>query len=171
MPMLTTLRIGLPVCPFHSPERTRSANAAIRSSTSCTSATTSTPSTTSEVALRHPQRDVQHRAVLGDVDPLAAEHRLDPLAQPGLPRPAAEQQPERLVGDAVLRVVEVEPGGLGDQPLAAARVGGEQLAQVAGADLLVVLAEGAPGGAIGERHDSGLDRAHLCSSAVEGITR
>ncbi len=27
MPMLTTLRIGLPVCPVHSPERTRSAKA------------------------------------------------------------------------------------------------------------------------------------------------
>ena len=46
--MFTTLRIGLPVWPFHSPERMRSENASIRSSTSCTSATTSTPSTMSE---------------------------------------------------------------------------------------------------------------------------
>ena len=46
--MLTTLRIGLPVWPFQSPDRTRSANADIRSRTSCTSATTSTPSTTSD---------------------------------------------------------------------------------------------------------------------------
>ncbi len=46
--MLTTFLIGLPVWPFQSPERMRSANAAIRSSTACTSATTSTPSTTSE---------------------------------------------------------------------------------------------------------------------------
>ena len=36
MPMLTTLRIGLPVWPRHSPARTVSANSAIRSSTSCT---------------------------------------------------------------------------------------------------------------------------------------
>jgi len=48
MPMLTTLRIGFPVCPFHSPERTRSAKFDIRSSTSLTSATTSTPSTISD---------------------------------------------------------------------------------------------------------------------------
>ena len=48
MPMLTTARIRFPVWPTHSPERTRSQNAAIRSSTSCTSRTTSTPSTTSE---------------------------------------------------------------------------------------------------------------------------
>ncbi len=48
MPMFTTLRIALPVWPRHSPERTRVANAAIRSSTSCTCLTTSTPSTISE---------------------------------------------------------------------------------------------------------------------------
>ena len=48
MPTLTTLRIGLPVWPVHSPERTRSAKSPIRSSVSCTSLTTSTPSTISE---------------------------------------------------------------------------------------------------------------------------
>ena len=48
MPMLTTLRIGLPVWPRHSPERTRSAKSPIRSSISWTSLTTSTPSTISE---------------------------------------------------------------------------------------------------------------------------
>ena len=72
MPMLTTFAIVLPVWPVHSPERTRSANAAIRSSTSCTSATTSCPSTTSDRVARQAQRDVQHGAVLGDVDVLAA---------------------------------------------------------------------------------------------------
>ena len=46
--MFTTLRIRLPVCPVHSPLRTRLLNAVIRSSTSCTSRTTSAPSTTSE---------------------------------------------------------------------------------------------------------------------------
>ena len=48
MPILTMLWIGLPVCPFHSPERILVANPAIRSRTSCTCATTSVPSTTSE---------------------------------------------------------------------------------------------------------------------------
>ena len=46
MPMLITLRMRLPVCPFQSPPRTRSANALMRSSTACTSGTTSWPSTT-----------------------------------------------------------------------------------------------------------------------------
>ena len=45
MPMLTMLRIGSPVWPFHRPSRTWSANSAIRPSTSCTAGTTSTPST------------------------------------------------------------------------------------------------------------------------------
>ena len=48
MPTFTTFTIGLPVCPFHSPARTRSQKPDMRSSTSCTSATTSTPSTISD---------------------------------------------------------------------------------------------------------------------------
>ena len=109
MPMLTTFVIVLPVWPFHSPERMRSANAAIRSSTSCTSATTSRPSTIERAAARHAQRDVQHRAVLGDVDVLAGEHRVAPRGDARLVR-ELEEQAQRLVGDAVLRVVEQEAG-------------------------------------------------------------
>ena len=75
MPMLTMLRIGLPVCPFHSPERIRSAKAAhpaehlvhVRHHVGAVGL--------DDRAGRCPQRDVQHRAVLGDVDVLAAEHR------------------------------------------------------------------------------------------------
>ena len=40
-------------------------------------------------ASRRAQRDVQHGAVLGDVDLLAAEHRVDARAQAGLLAPAA----------------------------------------------------------------------------------
>ena len=69
-------------------------------------------------AARRAQRDVQHGAVLGDVDLVAAEHRVDALAQAGLVG-QLQQQPQRLVGDAILRVVEVDAGGLGGQPLAA----------------------------------------------------
>ncbi len=45
MPTLTTLRMRLPVWPFHSPLRTRSEKAPIFSRTACTSGTTSWPST------------------------------------------------------------------------------------------------------------------------------
>ena len=45
MPRLTTLRTGLPVCPSHSPARTRRAKPAILRRTACTSGTTFFPST------------------------------------------------------------------------------------------------------------------------------
>ena len=61
---------------------------------------------------RHPQRDVEHGAVLGDVDPLAREHRVAPLRDPRL-LGERDEQPQRLVGDAVLRVVEEEARRLG----------------------------------------------------------
>ena len=84
MPMLTTLRMRLPVWPVHSPERTASAKRAIRSSTAWTAGTTFSPSTTIVASARRAQGDVQDGAVLGGVDLLAAEHRVDPLAQAAL---------------------------------------------------------------------------------------
>ena len=45
MPILTMLRMRLPVCPFQTPVRTRVAESAMRASTACTSGTTLRPST------------------------------------------------------------------------------------------------------------------------------
>ncbi len=81
MPMLITLRMRLPVNPVHAPLRTRSENAAMRPSTAWTSGTTSRPSTRMLRSRRRPQGDVQCRALLGDVDVLAAKHRLDASLQ------------------------------------------------------------------------------------------
>ena len=120
MPMLTTARIRSPVCPVHAPLRTRSAKSAIRSSTSWTSCRTSCPSTSSPLVARVAQRDVQDGAVLGGVDVLAAEHRLGALAQPGA-LGQRHEQPDRLAGQPVLRVVEVQVAGPAGQLLAAAR--------------------------------------------------
>ena len=50
MPILITLRIFLPVWPFQAPLRTRSAKAAILSSTAWTSGTTFLPSTRIEAS-------------------------------------------------------------------------------------------------------------------------
>jgi hypothetical protein len=47
------------------------------------------------------QSDMQNGAFLGDVDLIAAKHGIDPLAQTGLIR-EFEQQPDGLIGDAVL---------------------------------------------------------------------
>ena len=129
MPMFTTLRMRLPVAPSHSPLRTRSANSLIRSSTACTCGTTSTPSTTIDGAAWGAQCDVQHRALLGHVDPVATEHRFDSPAQPRL-LGELQQQAQCLVGDAVLRVVEVDPRRIDRQPYAAIRILLEKVSQV-----------------------------------------
>ncbi len=60
---------------------------------------------------RRPQRDVQHRAMLGRVDLVAGEHRVAPGFDAG-PAREREQRGERRVVDPVLRRVEREPGRL-----------------------------------------------------------
>ena len=62
------------------------------------------------------------------------------VSQPAFLR-QANQQPQRLVGDAVLRIIEVDAGGLGRQALAALRDRGKQLAEVQGAKVAMVLVE------------------------------
>ena len=92
---------------------------------------------------RSPQGNVERGPLLGHVDLLAAEHGIDAPGQATfLGQP--EQQMNRLVGDAMLRVVEIETGGLGGQTLAAARVVGEELAKVPMANLLVMISQGLP---------------------------
>ncbi len=105
-------------------------------------------------SLRRAERDMQHGAVFGDVDLVAAEHRVDARAQPGFVG-EFEQQLERLVGDAVLRVVEKEARGFGGEPRAALRIIGEELAQMRAADLLAVGRERLPGAAFRERFGGG----------------
>src|SRR5262249_60021564 len=97
---------------------------------------------------------MKHRAVLRHVDLLAAEHGVDPLAQPGF-LGEAEEETECLVGQAVLRVVEVQADALDRQALAATRVVGEELAEMNVADLRVMVAKALPGWTLGElRHVS-----------------
>ena len=64
------------------------------------------------------QSDMKHGPLLGDVDLLALEHRVDALAQAGLVG-ELQQEAQRLVGDTVLRVIEVKAGSKGGQPFAA----------------------------------------------------
>src|SRR5262249_24053457 len=78
-----------------------------------------------------------------DVDLLAAEHGLDARTEVAL-LGQGEQERQGFVSDAVLRIVEVQPHRLGGQPLAARGVGGEQIAQLQVARLLVVGGEGFP---------------------------
>ena len=134
MPMLTTVRICLPVAPTQMPLRTRSANSPIAAE--------------HVVHLRHDvdhaavvidraehgaaigaQGDVEHGAVLGDVDPLAAEHRVAPLGDTGRAGDG-EQGDEHGVVDALLGVVDAQVADVDEVALGAARIGGEQLPQV-----------------------------------------
>ena len=156
------LRIGLPVWPFHSPERTRSENAAMRSSDSCTSATTSTPSTTSDVPFG--MRSATWRTERFSVMLIRSPRNIASVrsARPDSSA-SCEQEPQRLVGDAVLRVVEVEAGALGREPLAAGRVRGEQVAQMELADLGVVALERRPGRPFAKRGHASTSRGDPAS--------
>ena len=143
MPMLTTLRMRLPVWPFHSPLRTRLEKSAILSSTAWTCGTTFLPSTTIDASSRRAQGDVQDGAVLGDVDLLAPKHGVDASAQAGFLGQLQEEL-EGFVGDAVLRVVEVEAHGLGRHTLAAFGIIRKKLAQMQLTDTLMVSGESFP---------------------------
>ena len=132
MPMLTTLRIGLPVWPrplaARGPARRRRA---IRSSISWTSLTTSTPSTISERSrgIRSATWSTARSSETLMCSPANIASRRS--CDAALARRASPSSTQRLVGDPVLRVVEVEAGAVGDEPLAALRVAGEEVAQVA----------------------------------------
>ena len=116
--------------------------------------TTSTPSTTicSPCGARSATCSTERFSVA-----LIASPRNIAAMRSRSPHSSASRTSKRqgLVGDAVLRVVEVETGGLEREALAAAGVGREQLAQVGLADLPVVRAQRLPSRALGQRrHDS-----------------
>ena len=97
MPMLMTLRMRLPVWPFQAPLRTRSAKSRHLVEHRVDLGHDVLAVDDDRRVARRAQRDVQHRAVLGDVDLLAAEHGVDALAQARL-LGELQQQPHRLVG-------------------------------------------------------------------------
>ena len=89
------------------------------------------------------QRHVQDGAIFRDVDFLASKHRVDPGAQPGL-FGEVNKQLERLVVDAIFRVIQVDAGSIDGHPLAARRVIREQASQVQDPHRLIVIFEGLP---------------------------
>ena len=94
---------------------------------------------------------MQYGALLGDVDLLATEHRVDASAESHLVG-QREQQAQCLVGHAMLGIVEIQAGGLDREPLAALWILVEHGAQVSAVDLIVMLLQGLPRRAIGERN-------------------
>ena len=98
-------------------------------------------------AFRGAEGGVQHGAIFGDVDLVAAEHGVDAAAQAAL-FGQAQQEAERFVGDAVFGVIEVEAEGLDGQAFAALGVVGEELPHGSVFDLGIVGFQRLPGGAL-----------------------
>ena len=118
MPILITLRMRLPVWPFQSPLRSAVGEGRHLVQHGMDLGHDILAVDDDGGAARRAQGDVKHRALLGDVDLLAAEHGVDALAQARL-LGELEQQRQGLVGDAVLGIVEIDSGGLDREPLAA----------------------------------------------------
>src|SRR5262249_8183904 len=80
------------------------------------------------------------RAVLGEVDRVAAKHGLSFFGQARFTR-EIEQQLDGTRHDAVLRIIEIQPACFGAEALAALRILLKQLPQVQRADLAEVTLE------------------------------
>ncbi len=89
------------------------------------------------------QGHVQDGPLFGDVDLLAPEHGIDSGPQAGFLR-QLQQQRYRLVGNAVLGIIEVDADGLGGQALPALGISREELPKMQPANLLVMGFEGLP---------------------------
>ncbi len=98
---------------------------------------------------------MKRRTALGDVHRLTAEHRLHLLGELSLRR-QLPQKLEGVVGDAMLRVVEIEAGRFGGQPLAARRIGVEEIPEMQALDFSPMPLQAAPDGSLYERlsHDA-----------------
>ncbi len=68
------------------------------------------------LAERCTQGDMQYRPLLRRVDLVAAKHCRDTARQTAR-FGECEKQAQRLIGDAILRIVEIESGGLGGETL------------------------------------------------------
>ncbi len=135
MPMLTTLRMGRPVWPVPAtiPDAVGEGLHAVQDRVHLGHHVR--PVDLDGLAHGSPQGDVEDGPLLRRVDLPAAEHGLDALAQAAALGQLYEE-PEGLVGDAMLGVVQVEAGGLRAQALSAAGVVGEDLPEVQIADLV-----------------------------------
>jgi hypothetical protein len=77
-------------------------------------------------AARRAECHVKDGSILGRVDVLAREHRVDPPAEPSSAG-ERDQQAQRVVRETVLRVVEEDAGPLRGETLAPPRIGAEDL--------------------------------------------
>ena len=129
MPMLMTLRMRLPVCPFHSPLRTRLAEVRHLIEHGVDLGHDVLAVDNDGRPSGRAQGHVQHRPLLRDVDLVPAKHGVDARLQRRFLGQLHEQL-QGFVGDAVLRVVQKESHRLGGHALAALGVVREKIAQM-----------------------------------------
>jgi len=90
---------------------------------------------------------VQDRSLVGDVDRVTPEHAVDPCAQAGVLR-ELNQQPQRVIGDAILGVVEIQACGFRRQAFAARGIVREERAEMQVLDRVIVALERMPSRAL-----------------------
>ena len=129
MPTLITLRMRLPVCPFHSPLRTRLEKSAISVEHGMHLGHYVFTIDHDGCVSRRTQGNVQDCALLGDVDFLPVEHGIDSCSQTRFFR-QLKKESERFIGDAVLGVIQVKTNGLDRQTLTALRIIRKKLPQM-----------------------------------------
>src|SRR5262249_38728503 len=93
------------------------------------------------------QGNMQDRTLFRYVDLLPAEHRLHPGPNSGLLGELNEEL-HGFIGDAILRVVEIEARGLDGQALTASGIICKEFPEMQLADLFVMRLEGLPGRAL-----------------------
>ena len=111
MPMLTTVRIRLPVTPVHAPGADLLGEGVDPLEHVVDVGATSWPSTSSGGVGRAAQRGVQHRPVLGDVDVLAARTSRRAARSAPTSLGEREQRGQDVVVEEVLRQVDVQVAG------------------------------------------------------------
>ena len=105
------------------------------------------------------ERDMQHRAVLGDVDLLAREHHRAAALDIGRAG-EVEQRDDGFGVDAVLGIVEQHAVGRQRQALEALRIGREHLAHRLCLDAVLVATQGGKGVRDGSRRSGCSDGGH-----------
>ena len=113
------------------------------------------------------QGRVQDRPILGRVDALAREHRRPPLLDAVRPRATVQQELDRVGGRPMLRVVEEDARALGHHPARPVRVRGEQVAQVDVPQHRVVEREGLPLGGLVDRRLVGAHGLEAYARAID----
>ena len=161
MPMLTMLRIGLPVCPFHAPPRTRFGEVRHPVEHGVHSGTTFLPSTRID-ASRGARSATWSTARFSETLIFSPRNMASMRARRPQSSARRMSSAQSLVGDPVLRVIEIEARGVQRQPFTSFRVVREQLAQMHVADLPMVLFERLPRRL--RRKPSGAGRRHVAET-------